>query len=216
METEIHWSSRWHFDIYAHTATATLLSLTFPTDQQTPSGPCGWILRYKLWWELGAKRESTAAVVLLGGFPLSETSATCMICPANTYLQQRSSTECLSARWNTILWHVGSNPPCLSLSSVFLTAPGHGPCYVGPSKCVFLGGCFQWEGCKGWTMHQHWTERVMFSLGSHFLQDKCSWQGSMGRAFLSALVSRGSPRTIWALPNLLPTLRHRQDGHLPL
>lgn len=35
------------------------------------------------------------------------------------------------------------------------------------------------------------AENVMFGLGSDFLQDKCSWQGSMGRAFLTALVSRG-------------------------
>lgn len=40
------------------------------------------------------------------------------------------------------------------------------------------------------------AERVMLGLGSDFLQDKCSWQGSMERAFLSALVSRVSPRTI--------------------
>lgn len=114
METEIHSSSRWHIGIYAHSATATLLSTAFPTDQQTLFGSYGSILRYKLRQDLGVKRESTAAVALLGGFPSSETLARCMFSPANIYLQQRSSTECLSACWNTVLWHVGSSSPCLS------------------------------------------------------------------------------------------------------
>lgn len=112
--------------IYMHSATATLLSITFPTDQQTLFGACGSILRYKLRKDLGVKRESTAAVVLLGGFPPSETLAMCMFCPANTYLQQRLSAHLLSGTQFFGMW----DPALLAclLSSIFLTAPGHREC----------------------------------------------------------------------------------------
>lgn len=40
------------------------------------------------------------------------------------------------------------------------------------------------------------ADHVVSGLGSDFLQDKCSWQGSMGGggAFVIAFVSGGSPR----------------------
>lgn len=49
------------------------------------------------------------------------------------------------------------------------------------------------------------AEHVVPGLGSDFLQDKRSWQGSVGRAFVIAFVSGGSPRPGWALPDLLPS-----------
>lgn len=212
METEIHSSSRWHIDIYAHSATATLLSITFPRDKQTLFGPCGSILRYKLRQDLGLKRESTAAVALSGGFlPQKPWPYAWFFLQVHTCNRGPALSACLL----TILWNVGYSRPCLCFEQ-------HDPhcswtqSMVGRSKQP----CIPWRGLSMRGMQ--WldnavcisTEHVVLGLGSDFLQDKCSWHGSMGRAFLSALVSRGSPRTIWALPNLLPRLRHWQDGHL--
>lgn len=56
------------------------------------------------------------------------------------------------------------------------------------------------------------AEHVASGLGSAFLQDKRSWQGSMGRAFVIAFVSGGSPRPGWALPNLLPSKTQPVSG----
>lgn len=83
------------------------------------------------------------------------------------------------------------------LRGTFLTVPGHRSC-LGRYRLL----CFLWRvllvrgmqrqdnaaqiGTKG--------EHVVLDLGSDLLQDKCSWQGSMRRAFLVALVSKGSPR----------------------
>lgn len=85
---------------------------------------------------------------------------------------------------------------CL-LRGNFLTAPGHRAC-LGRYRLL----CFPWRVLSVRGMQRlddaarisTEAEHMVLGLGSDFLQDKCSWQGSMGRAFLIALVSRGLPR----------------------
>lgn len=113
MDTEIHSSSRWHTEIYAHDATATLPSITSLTDQQTPFEPCGWILRNKLAGPGGWERVWSCCGAFRRLSSLRSLSHIHVL-PCKYILQQRASTECLAARWNTTLWHVGSSPPCPS------------------------------------------------------------------------------------------------------
>lgn len=160
MDTEIHSSSRWHTDIYAHDATATLLSITSLTDRQTLFEPCGWVLRYKLagpegwervWSCCGAFRRLSSLrslshihVLPCKYIPATKGQHWALGCSLEHNSLARGIQPSLPVFWGV--------PSSLLLDTACLGRyrlprfPWYGAWYG-----IFPWGCFQWEGCKGWT-----------------------------------------------------------------
>lgn len=218
MDTEIHSSSRWHTDIYAHDATATLLSITSLTDRQTLFEPCGWVLRYKLagpegwervWSCCGAFRRLSSLrslshihVLPCKYIPATKGQHWALGCSLEHNSLARGIQPSLPVFWGV--------PSSLLLDTACLGRyrlprfPWYGAWYG-----IFPWGCFQWEGCKGWTTQPAsapkqttWCRAWGLISCRTSVAGRAAWGGG---AFVIAFVSGGSPRPGWALPDLLPS-----------